>query len=762
MEHVASDLLPVLQGMVVLAFGALTFVGLVRRRDAGAASRWLPAAFSTLTAGLALLFIPDWTGTESPRWVEAVGLLAIIAFPYLLLRFTATFRELPRPLEVIAAVAALIVGFLVVEPIDVDAAITEVALSVAILAYWAGVSLITVIRLWRAGHGQPGVARRRLRLMATAAAVLIAAVITAVQLGDASPATELAAYLFAWVSAIAFGLGFHPPRALRLLWRQEEQQQLAWATSELLAAESSYEITRSLLRPTVRIIGASGAAIVGSDGRVVAHHGDVPDPVAPADQAPGSATGSRPEIIPLIGGNGDLYVWTSTYTPFFGPEELGLLRSMATVAGLAIQRAELLSEERSRRADLEAARAEAVRAHQEAEAAREEAEQANLAKSDFLSRMSHELRTPLNAILGFAQLLETASLDPEDREGVDHILKAGRHLLALINDVLDLSRIEAGALTISLEPVRVGELVDDAVALIRPVAASRSIAVRIGGEGYDEYVMTDRQRCRQALLNLLSNAVKYNRDAGEVEVTCQRIEGDILRIAVRDTGSGIEPVSQWHLFEPFERLGAERSSIEGTGLGLALTKQLIERLGGSIGLHSVPGEGATFWIDVPLTAAPVELEEPAPSTPDDRSTARTVLVIEDNLANLRVVEAMLRRRAGTAVIPAMQGTIALELAYEHLPDIVVLDLHLPDIPGREVLKRLQADPRTRQIPVIIASADATPGRIRQLREDGAFRYVTKPLDLQTFLEAIDDALEGAAHAEPTPPPPAPGGSLPDR
>jgi CheY-like chemotaxis protein/two-component sensor histidine kinase len=365
--------------------------------------------------------------------------------------------------------------------------------------------------------------------------------------------------------------------------------------------------------------------------------------------------------------------------------------------------------------------------------------------------MSHELRTPLNAILGFGQLLETASLETEDREGVGHIVKAGRHLLALINDVLDLSRIEADMLAISMEPVRVGDVVDDAVALIRPGATARSIAIRIDGSACDEHVMTDRQRCRQVLLNLLSNAVKYNHDRGEVDVTCQRRDEQTLRIAVRDTGAGIDAGGQQRLFEPFERLGAEQSSIEGTGLGLALTKQLIERLGGSIGLHSTPGEGSTFWIDVPLTTPPTGTDEAAPPTRPSTSATHTVLVVEDNLANLRVVEAMLRQRPGIEVLPAMQGTIALELAREHLPDILVLDLHLPDMSGRDVLKRLKADPRIQHIPVVIASADATPGRIEQLREDGAFRYITKPLDLRQFLDTIDDALTASSEAPPVTP-----------
>jgi signal transduction histidine kinase len=232
---------------------------------------------------------------------------------------------------------------------------------------------------------------------------------------------------------------------------------------------------------------------------------------------------------------------------------------------LALERCELLADERAQRTTLEQAQREAERAH-------EEATRANTAKSEFLSRMSHELRTPLNAILGFGQLLETSTLDADDEEGVKHILKAGRHLLALINDVLDLSRIEAGMLTISLEPVDAGELIRDSLDLIRPLADSRSIRLTVDADGCDSYVMTDRQRCRQVLLNLLSNAVKYNHNVGEVEVRCARVTEETLQVAVRDSGPGIDQARQQRLFEPFQRLGAETTGVEGTGLGLALNQ----------------------------------------------------------------------------------------------------------------------------------------------------------------------------------------------
>ncbi len=287
-----------------------------------------------------------------------------------------------------------------------------------------------------------------------------------------------------------------------------------------------------------------------------------------------------------------------------------------------------------------------------------------------------------------------------------------------------------------------GGLLRDSIALVVPLAAPRGIRIILHEGLCDLYVHTDRQRCRQVLLNLLSNAVKYNHDHGVVDIVCTQPNDATLRIAVCDTGPGIDPARQHRLFQPFDRLDAEQTGVQGTGLGLALTRQLVEHLGGNIGLDSTPGQGATFWVDLPLTDAPAGLADQGPAPPVvGTATAHQILLVEDNLANLRVVETMLnRKRPDVSVLPAMQGTIALELAYEHRPTMVLLDLHLPDMPGRDVLARLQADHRTRDIPVVIASADATPGRMRQLREDGAFDYVAKPFDMQRFLQVIDAAI----------------------
>jgi PAS domain S-box-containing protein len=381
--------------------------------------------------------------------------------------------------------------------------------------------------------------------------------------------------------------------------------------------------------------------------------------------------------------------------------------------------------------------------------AKEDAERANLAKSEFLSRMSHELRTPMNAVLGFAQLLEIDSPRAEQRESLGHILKGGRHLLGLIDEVLDISRIEAGHLAVSLEPVPLGDVVQEALDLIHPLAEKWN--VRFAGvppEAVDRYVRADRQRLIQVLLNFLSNAAKFNRPEGTVTVSVEDVSGDRLRLTVSDTGLGIPPEKMTRLFTPFDRLGAEETGVEGTGLGLALTRRLVEAMGGTVGAESAVDRGSTFWLQLPRAESPTGTAPlPADASAPTSGPAGTVLCIEDNLSNLRLVEGVLAHRPGIKLLSAVQGGLGLELAKEHRLSLILLDLQLPDIPGAEVLRRLQRDPRTRQIPVVVLSADATPGQAKRLLADGAREFLTKPLDVKQFLRVLDDVLLDAALTE---------------
>jgi len=379
-------------------------------------------------------------------------------------------------------------------------------------------------------------------------------------------------------------------------------------------------------------------------------------------------------------------------------------------------------------------------------AAREAAEAASRAKSEFLSRMSHELRTPLNAIIGFGQLMDLEAKTPDQQENATQILHAGRHLLALINEVLDITGIESGRLALSTEPVLVREVVDEVVDLMQPLAAGREITIDIEPSTLaGQFVYADRQRLKQVLLNLVANGVKYNHARGTVRMTCDGNGTDRVRIVVHDTGLGIPAAMIPRLFTPFDRLGMEQT-VEGTGLGLALSKRLVEAMGGVIGVNSASGEGSRFWIDLPradgqlATIAGAEADTPASATSAMRKRG-TILYVEDNLSNLTLVKRILARHDHIDLIPAMSGGMALDLARLHHPDMVLLDLHLPDISGEEVLSQLRKDDEFRHIPVVILSADATPGQADRLIAAGAHAYLTKPLDLKPFIALLDEVLD---------------------
>jgi signal transduction histidine kinase/CheY-like chemotaxis protein len=381
--------------------------------------------------------------------------------------------------------------------------------------------------------------------------------------------------------------------------------------------------------------------------------------------------------------------------------------------------------------------------------AKEAAEAANEAKSEFLSRMSHELRTPMNSILGFGQLLQRSALPADQARSVEHILKAGRHLLNLINEVLEIARIEANQQQLSLEPVHAATLLNEALALVRPTADQRPVQLSARApQGSDAYVRADQQRLMQVLLNLLSNAIKYNRSGGAVELLARPAVGAdgsaFLAIGVRDTGPGIPADRLGELFVAFSRLGAERSGVEGTGLGLALSQRLVEVMGGQLRVESAVGEGSTFWVELPVTESPRDRLDPGRTDGARAETvarpARTILYVEDNLANLDLVETILMDRPEISLIPALQGRLGLQLAREHRPDLVLLDLHLPDLSGEMVLHELRADERTAEIPVLVISADATTRQVERLRAAGARDYLTKPLDVDQFLTAVDAAL----------------------
>jgi PAS domain S-box-containing protein len=394
----------------------------------------------------------------------------------------------------------------------------------------------------------------------------------------------------------------------------------------------------------------------------------------------------------------------------------------------------------------------AVRARVELElnSARAVAEEANLAKSEFLSSMSHELRTPLSAILGFAQLIESGSPAPttSQKRSLDQILKAGWYLLDLINEILDLALIESGKLSLSLEPISLAEVMRESQAMIEPQAQKRGIGVSFPQFDTPYFVVADRTRVKQVLVNLLSNAVKYNKEGGTILVDCIASGPGRVRICVEDTGEGLTADQLAQLFQPFNRLGQEGNAEKGTGIGLVVCKRLVELMGGTIDASSTVGKGSVFSIELSLTterqaaAGADSAKDAAPPVLGD-VRLRTLLYVEDNPANLMLVEDLIARRPDVRLLSARDGNRGVEIARTSRPDVILMDINLPGISGVEALRILALDPATAHIPVIALSANAGPRDIAKGLEAGFFRYLTKPIKIPEFMETLEVALKRA-------------------
>jgi PAS domain S-box-containing protein len=385
--------------------------------------------------------------------------------------------------------------------------------------------------------------------------------------------------------------------------------------------------------------------------------------------------------------------------------------------------------------------------------ARTAAEKANLAKSNFLSSMSHELRSPLNAILGFAQLINSDSPPPTPSQtaSIDQILHAGWYLLELINEILDLAQIESGRLALSLEPTSLPEVMFECQAMIEPQGQKRGIEMTFPQFDVPCFVDADRTRLKQVLINLLSNAIKYNQANGTVVVDadCDGTTPKRVRVSIRDTGAGLPPDMLVQLFQPFNRLGQERSSEEGTGIGLVMSKRLVELMGGEIGVESTAGSGSVFWFELNSAAAPqlaVDRAEPAANPrvqAQHGAPLRTLLYVEDNPANLTLIEQLVARRPDMRLLSAKDGNLGIQLARTNQPDVILMDINLPGIGGIEALRILRADPATAHIPVVALSANAMPRDIEKGLQAGFFRYLTKPIKVDEFMQTLDVALEFA-------------------
>ncbi len=392
------------------------------------------------------------------------------------------------------------------------------------------------------------------------------------------------------------------------------------------------------------------------------------------------------------------------------------------------------------------------RAEERVVQAKEAAEKANQAKSDFLSSMSHELRTPLNAILGYAQLFQyDQNLTDSQMDNAREIRKAGEHLLQLINDVLDLAKIESGRMTFSLEPVLVSRVVAECFTLIKPQADTSSITLQANVKRLEStYVVADNVRLKQALLNLISNAVKYNQVGGEVEVSLSERDGNCLRISVRDTGKGIPASRQDEVFQPFNRLNAEYSNVEGSGVGLVITKQLVEMMGGKLAFESTEGVGTEFWMDLPLSTewnqdlvvSRREYEGAAERQPEalELSEPRTILYVEDNPSNIRLMQQILSRYPQLTLEVAEEAFLGIYKARSEQPDVIILDINLPGMDGYEALSVLKRDPVTMDIPVVGLSANAMAYDVERGKKAGFYDYLTKPVEINHLVRTLKQLL----------------------
>lgn len=839
-----------------IVYGGLFLVALVHwRRRPGHASAWLVATFGVLGAVVvAGQFLPQDSTDPALQWAAKTLIATLVLFPYFLYRFTISLLRPIRWVNVVGSVltACIVIFAFLLPPFPAQDAPTPLWLDVfliTLLTQWVFLSAVVAVRLWRAGKGQPTVARRRMRTLSLGASGLALALVVGGEFSGSGIAEVLVQSLVLAAAPLMM-IGFAPPRVVRTTWRRREDAALRDAGLSLMEATTTADVARTLLPHARKLVGAATAILEDSDGVILARDdlagspGHGPD--VPSDHLAIEALNGAVVSVPLRSGR--LVVVTSPITPFFGEDELSELKGLAAQADLALARNELLDSQRKLAAIVESsddaiisktldgtitswnagaertygyrpeevigkpisiiapsdrddiptilkqialgqsipqyettrrtkdgraidvsltvspikdgngrlvgassiARDVSARKQVEAEreSARQEADRANRAKSEFLSRMSHELRTPMNAVLGFAQLLGMDPQTPEQEEATKEILKAGTHLLELIDEVLDIARIEAGRLRLSLEPVDAVQVVEESISLLQPQARHEGVTLSMVERDPSDppiHVVADRQRLKQVILNLVANGVKYNRQNGTVLVSIDgTADGGRIKIDVTDTGRGIPAEKIDRLFAPFERLGAEGTGIEGTGLGLALTRPLVEAMGGTIDVTSESGRGSTFSLDLAsaeVAGAPTGDRVPAEEQPGEAlgtARARTVLYVEDNLSNLKLMERVLARREGISLVSAMQGSLGVTLARDHRPELILLDLDLPDMPGEEVLARLRSDPSTADVPIVVISADATPGQRARLVEAGARAFITKPFDVDRLLQIVDE------------------------
>jgi len=666
-------------------------------------------------------------------WLAAYfAVLGLMSSGYALLLFRGTFIPLSRRAKVVAGVAVLAAAIVGEARMPDNLPALQAIGALAPLLVWVLCAGEPTVRFWLAARHRPAVQRSRLRALSFGyGSIVLILALSLTGMAGTESATGLLTVAVMWSIALCalpmLYMALWPPRWLRSRWRRSEELSFREALQGLLLSDTHDEAARAVVEWGMRLVGAGAGALVidsrtaASTGLSAAHASclamelKAQSPLAPrALEMRGDRLYLNLARLPEHGSI-VLVLVAGDFTPIFGADEMETLRQFGITATAALERLKLISE----------------------------LTEANSAKRDFLSRMSHELRTPLNSVLGFSQLLATELTDPKHARQVGHIHQAGRHLLAMINDILDLTRIETGQMPMSVEPVAVANAVQQAVDLIVPLADLRAITIDVATDADEHFVLADNGRLAQILINLLSNAVKFSPEGSRVRVTSQSTVGRV-RINIVDSGIGIDPADQESVFQPFIRVNAGRSVAEGTGIGLSLSKALAELMKGSLGFSSQIDVGSDFWVELPEAIAHERPPSRLPG-PDARLAqlgprqVATVVYIEDNQANADLMSAIVDRLPGVRLRVAKTGAIGLELARTESPDIIFLDQHLPDFPGLEVLRRLRREPSTLTTPVVMLSADVAihadhPGFA------AAQAFITKPLDVTSVVMAIDRAM----------------------
>ncbi|MDQ6743252.1 MAG: hybrid sensor histidine kinase/response regulator, partial [Candidatus Dormibacteraeota bacterium] len=670
-------------------------------------------------------------------WLNVVNLLAFLASGYALLLFRSAFLPLTPRWQAVALCAngAAAGLYLLAGTQSASATLAPVqsVAAVVVILVWTGCVTEPLVRFWMAAHGRPAVQRARLRAMGTGYAGLVLVLLVAVGGGAAvrNPVSQFAIEMVALATVPLLHASFSPPGWLRREWRAREEEALRKAMEELLLfSPDRQSLADRALDWAMRLMGAEAGMVVSADGVPLAVQGlgpyeavDLTREVAPASTSqlmdvPGDH--GRLAIVaslPFTTGRGKLVVLAGPFTPIFGSDEVARLEQYAGAIAAALDRAALIEQLRELNGELE---------------------RANRHKSVFLANMSHELRTPLNAIIGFSELLiddgTGAYAGPTRSSFLDHIHGSGKHLLGLINDILDLAKVESGQMELRAEKVRVAELVKQVLTIVEPLARAKNIKTR-SQAGPAGTILADRGKLKQMLLNLVSNAIKFTPEGGRVSVAGRRAKGSV-EIAVLDTGIGIAEQDLDRIFTEFQQLdsGPDRQH-QGTGLGLALTRRFAELHGGRVDVYSSREGGSTFTLVLPLEARAPRKDErdhdaPAPTAEEDWPL---VLIVEDNREAADLLVRHLAR-GGYAAEVARGGSHVLEKARKLRPIAITLDILLPDLDGWELLNTLKRDAQTRDIPILVVTVVDEPELGRAL---GAHDYFVKPVDGKALLSRLD-------------------------